>query len=312
MVFDVEGLQEVLGEIKATDSKPADVQRPTDEQAARSATEVIDSQDEDEAPVHPDVSSRIPQPTEKGSAEVPVPQPSRDHISESNTTPNTSPPPAFILITHMSGLLNTLFMGRDKPSAHDTMVSLSSQLRHLARSPNHNGPLIMILNSTTSSSFSSGNSSTTEQPGPTSNQQQPRKSATTEPTLRSIFTQQQGTPTKSKPSFGLVFTQLLDLHLLCTRVPRKKDATATSTASATARDPRPGTGSAAGISSHRFAWVLEVLLDEMGVYDYDYHGEVLGKEGDEGGRENQIRRRCRERRWGAVEVDEGGSRIVGV
>lgn len=313
MVFDVEGLQEVVGEIEATYSETADQQRQQSvrvgskrpqescdeaevselEQPTRARTEIPDSEDEDDGP---GVSSRVPE----AIGEKPIPQESND---TNNLQPTTNPPPDLILITHISPLLNTLFMGRDKPSAHDTMASLSSQLRHLA----HIGPLIMILNSTTtSSSFPHGTSSTTT--GPTSNQPPAQKPTPTELTLRSIFPQQQGLPGKNKPSFGLVFTQLLDLHLLCTRVARRKSditgSTSTASVGATARDVRTGIG----MSSHRFAWVVEVLLDEMGVYEYDYgDGEGLGKDGR---LEKPISRRRRERRWGAVEVEEGGAGVV--
>ncbi|KAM0323169.1 hypothetical protein ACHAQA_009019 [Verticillium albo-atrum] len=79
---------------------------------------------------------------------------------------------------------------------------------------------------------------------------------------------------RNKPSFGMVFAQILDLHLLCTRVPRGAD------------DAERVFGDAPGEA--KFVWVVEVLLDEIGVWE--------GKRGP---------RRSREQRWGAVDVVKG-------
>ncbi|KAL8413512.1 hypothetical protein RB594_004955 [Gaeumannomyces avenae] len=76
---------------------------------------------------------------------------------------------------------------------------------------------------------------------------------------------------RNKPVYGLVFTQLLDLHLLATLVPR---------------GPEDAEAAAA-----RYCWVVEVLLDEPGAW----------RGGGAGGP-----RVCREQRWGAVEVWGGG------
>lgn len=113
-----------------------------------------------------------------------------------------------------------------------------------------------------------------------------------------------GSPSRSnnnsnKPSFGLVFAQLLDIHILCSRVPRTRaDAEAEAEARAMAVSGETegvGGGGGAGGPRRRFAWVVEVLLDEIGVW-----------EGTGAGRP---RRRSREQRWGAVDV-VGGVRVV--
>jgi hypothetical protein len=72
-----------------------------------------------------------------------------------------------------------------------------------------------------------------------------------------------------------VFSQFLDVHLLCTTVARER-------ADAELEVMR---------KRGRRAWVVEVLLDEMGVW-----------EGETG------RRKGREERWGAVDVVD--ARIV--
>jgi hypothetical protein len=51
-----------------------------------------------------------------------------------------------------------------------------------------------------------------------------------------------------------------------------------------------------------FVWVVEVLLDEVGVYGRDGEGGVdLGR-----------RRRSREQRWGVMDVDGEGRVVDGV
>ena len=87
---------------------------------------------------------------------------------------------------------------------------------------------------------------------------------------------------RNKPSFGLVFAQMLDLHLLCTLVPRTKT-------------DRVALMASGGTASVGYVWAVEVLLDELGVYGLS----------EEGGWE----RRCREQRWAVVDVD-GAGRVV--
>jgi hypothetical protein len=98
---------------------------------------------------------------------------------------------------------------------------------------------------------------------------------------------------RNKPYYGLVFSRMLDLHLLCTRVPRTR-------ADGAALVECPGVG-VGGVS---FVWVVEVLLDEVGVYGRD------GEGGFDWGRRR--RRRSREQRWGVVDVDGEGRVVDGV
>ena len=113
---------------------------------------------------------------------------------------------------------------------------------------------------------------------------------------------------RNKPSYGMVFSQMLDLHLLCTKVPRGR--------------ARPGGGYGG------YIWAVEVLLDELGVYEGlevvmgavgqgEEEGEGEGQGGqreEEKGRESRAKkgltRRSREQRWGAVEIEEGSGRVV--
>ncbi|KAK3365192.1 hypothetical protein B0T24DRAFT_427744 [Lasiosphaeria ovina] len=334
-VFDIEGLWEVLSELDAQGqgpleskdavrSEPTLQREETREPDIRPAPkmEILDSEDEDDG-LSPLNESPLDQETPLKSSEKPPPRSSQETPLKSNEkTPMSKqeplpdscpslPLPDIILVTHMSTLLSTLFTGRDdKPAAHNTMLLLSSQLRHLTRSPSRGGPLIMLLNSATINSFTGGDESI---PATDYNEHGPPPSTglgfgtehtATRPSdasLRSIFSpsrpggyrgighvralQRQAT----KPSFGLVFSKLLDLHLLCTRVPRTRgDAGVVETGLYFG-----------GKSEIHLTWVVEVLLDELGVYC----------ESDD---RRTGWRRSREQRWAAVDVGEGGARTVDV
>ncbi|KAM7221650.1 hypothetical protein V8F06_003041 [Rhypophila decipiens] len=399
MVFDIEGLQEVLGEVQgsaeemppdiSSEPKPAQAvkvdeplviqppdPRPTETNQpppARIKTEIRDSEDEDD-----DYEDQVQNPTvfRSESSSSPLSDPPDDledlyeneaavpaieavvpEIEALDTTRTEPPktdskppplpkvvhkPPDLILITHMTSLMNALFTARDKPAFHETMASLSSQLRQVTTRPtssNHSSsssddddivhisprpPLVILLNSTTMSypsRFIDVADVNINKP----------EMATTTTTLKSIFQHDQppgSSSSMTKPSFGMVFSQLLHLHLLCTRVPRKQQQHGTKkNTAAGGGGPYAATqlGSVGGISSsHRFTWAVEVLLDEVGVYGFEQHdddddvGETSEyKDGRPGtGLQEEarmrIRRRCREQRWAAVEVDEGGGRIVDV
>lgn len=275
-----------------------------------------------QAPATPAVGSTPPIPT--AALDSTEDRPQQDGL----TSTSSSRCPEIIIITHMSHLLSTLFQQREKSTAHQTLQLLSSHIRYLTRAPEYGGPLVMLLNSTTSSDNSSNNppggapNRPDRPPPPPPAAGDPSalaaaapKNKTLDPSLRSIFNPPPlvaaaasgpsyyayDTPPRSrqnKPSFGLVFTQLLDMHLLCTQVPKAKrdDAEeALYAAPAAATGVIPPTKKAVTIAH---GWVVEALLDEIGVWEG--RAAVV-----EGGR----RRRSREQRWGAVEVRrdrEGG------
>lgn len=236
-------------------------------------------------------------------AKTPEPVDIETHPTEPLSCKDESNHPDIVLITHMSTLLSSLFHQREKATAHQTLQLLASHLRYLARSTEHGGPLIMILNSTTSSENSvaaPGQDDGPSRPQPPGGP--PNTSRPLDPTLRSIFNPPplpvSGLPysydtphsRRNKPSFGLIFTQLLDLHLLCTKIPRTR-----ADAEALYAPTSPGMGKAVD-----YVWAVEVLLDELGVWE---------------GRENVLEgrpRRFRDQRWGAVEVgrDATGVRIA--
>ncbi|KAK1996384.1 hypothetical protein LX36DRAFT_682425 [Colletotrichum falcatum] len=238
-----------------------------------------------------------------------------------NKTPEEQPgelgPPDIILITHFHSLMTALFTRHDRQSAHDSLQVLSSHLRYLARSL-PSSPLIMLLNGTSSSKEAPTSASMPanhhqDGPPPPLNYSGGGAGGNTgkplDPTLRSIFNPPPLPPNfagyyggsrttasrRNRPAFGLVFSQLLDLHLLCTRVPRDKE----DAEKAYALAPGPGVGGKDGGfagAAVRYVWVIEVLLDEVGVWEGGLSGGAVRA------------RQLREQRWAAVDVK--GGRVV--
>ncbi|KAI1392074.1 uncharacterized protein F4822DRAFT_389558 [Hypoxylon trugodes] len=246
------------------------------------------------SPSPPPAISSIPIPTEE---------------SKPPDIEDTSQIPDIILITNFSSLLTNLFTrSADKADAHTTLQLLSSHLRYLARSAS--GPLIMLLNTTTASFPATNTNSTNNTANPTTE----TAKRPLEPTLCSIFNSApdaggrgEGRRHNNKPSFGTTFAQFLDLHVLCTRVPRMRSDAEVLFA--------PGT--AGGFGEVKYCWVVEVLLDELGVLEWEDDVKNLSGGKDKGKgiydktmqRDKKWTRRSREQRWGAVDI-RGGVRIV--
>ncbi|KAK3898520.1 hypothetical protein C8A05DRAFT_47191 [Staphylotrichum tortipilum] len=301
-VFDVQGLEEVLGELG--EGVPAgDVEKVEAKGQGRERTEVRDSEDEE--------SLSSPSPPQQPDEHQPIPaRPTR---------------PDMVLITHTSTLFNALFTGRDKDTAHATMQSLASRLQALTR-PSPTGasrgdePLIMLLNSTTSSLGNASSSTTQEDgqgqrhtepqtltsifnplppkptPASTSHPNQPRSHQPNhqpQPPPPTTHNPTTTTPNKTttttipnKPSFGQVFAQLLDMHLLLSRVPQTTVDRAVLAVNPTMR-----------VEDVEYVWVAEVLLDEIGAWQPAWGGDGGGKW------------RGREQRWGVFEGGDGDGLI---
>ncbi|KAK5626831.1 hypothetical protein RRF57_002546 [Xylaria bambusicola] len=283
------------------------------------------------APESPSQSREQPQPPvepEPPSSPSPDSEPGETRqspeVSKSAPTVNSQPPiQDIILITHFSALLTTLFTHSDKPSAHTNLQNLSLHLRHLAHEA---GSLIMLLNTTTSSTPESTSSSTTAPPPPPpppnwnnsnpitrTDQETPKHQRPLDPTLRSIFNPAipqhfQGgykynsasynaaasrLARRNKPSFGASFAQFLDLHLLCTKIPRTRDDAETAVA----------LGPVGAGEDVRYAWVVEALLDEALFWDWGRE-RARAEEGEGEGEEDMgvPMRVNREQRWAAVDV----------
>lgn len=262
---------------------------------------------------HPPIPSAPSAPSPSPPAAPSVSSPAKASIS-TDKPEETSYIPDIILITHFSTLLTNLFTrsADNKTSAHTTLQHLSSHLRYLSRSAA--GPLLMLLNTTSISSSTSYSSATTSASTTNDPNLSTSKKRPLEPTLRSIFSGGKGEGGGGgggnarhgaiKPAFGATFAQFVGLHLLCTRVPRTRSDAEMLFA--------PGERS----GEVRYCWVVEVLLDELGVWEWDdgEDGKGKGKEwGESGSREGEVRwtRRNREQRWGAVDV-RSGVRLVDV
>lgn len=282
-------------------------------------TEIADSEDEDSflSPLSPPKASSEP---DTAAQAVPEEDSSKEKEASADQTRKQadSRHPDIVLITHMSTLLSSLFRQREKDTAHQMLQLLSSHLRYLSRSPDHGGPLIMILNSTTNSQEQPTTTDTKSNPGqgrPSPPPPPPPEASNTrghnrppDPTLRSIFNPpplpasglgyMHDTPLsrRNKPSFGLIFTQMLDMHLLCTRVPRTR-----ADAEVLFAPPSQAAGTGTGTGAVGYGWVVEVLLDEVGVWEGEGARPPWGS-----------RRASREQRWGAVDVsrDGDGVRVV--
>ncbi|KAM0077691.1 hypothetical protein ACKRZS_010030 [Fusarium odoratissimum] len=255
-VFDMNGLWEALADLdcELVEEKDDALQDQGATNIRQHDTtcqvdEIQDSQDDDDvafSPIHQASQPRAEEPYNK-----------------------TQQHPDVIVITHFSSLLTGLFFHREKSAAHAALQLLNSHLRDLSRNlPSK--PLILLLNST--SAVSSGPALATVTAA------SPAKQSQVDPTLRSIFNPPPLTgysARRTKPNFGLIFTQLLDLHLLCKKVPKtRQDAEG-------AVRQLPG-------DEIEMVWVVEVLLDELGVW-----------EGHTGARSG------REQRWAAVKVERG-------
>ncbi|SPN99799.1 related to PET191 protein, involved in assembly of cytochrome oxidase [Cephalotrichum gorgonifer] len=295
-VFDLTGLAEVLGELDVASlpgpereeeevEKKEEPEEPEAErgQGGRGREEIPDSDEEaeeqeqeqeqggrmrDEIPDSDEDMSTSPSPAAPAPAPVPTKQtPTKQSIPDQG--------PDIILVTHFSTLLTTLFTHTEKTSAHNTLQLLSSRLRHLSRTL-PSSPLVILANSTTTTAAHSGPATEARDAALPPGGYPPRRQEP-DPTLRSVFAAPgpYAGGTRQKPSFGRVFAQLLDLHVLCTRVPRTRE---------------DAEGFVLGRGGDE-VWAVEVLLDEGGVWE--------GKRGE---------RKGRERRWGIVDLE--GGRII--
>lgn len=300
--------QPTEGETAKTQAKADDVPRDLGDepQSPSVVAEIQDSQDEDEAlspsqPLETPSQPEAPHKVQKGEAAATSDEQSKQDSSSitntaaaaaANNSNSTSATPDIILITHFSSLLTSFFTQRDNSVAHATLRLLASRLRRLSRTLSSN-PLILLINSTDSGAASStattaataaaAHSSEHDIPPP---DQPATQKPSVDPTLRSIFKPSSeasghghaGGYKPNKPTFGLVFTQLLDVHLLCTRAPRLGKT-----------------------SLPRALTVVEVLLDDIGLWE--------GKRG--------LRKR-REQRWTVVAPYNGriinasdGKKLIG-
>ncbi|GJN81446.1 hypothetical protein PLIIFM63780_004980 [Purpureocillium lilacinum] len=330
-VFDVDGLWEVLAEL----DRPAETATPPPESPGTGRGGDMEEQrrqevgigEDDKTKASPPPSLEIQDSEDEGLTPSPAPAVPRPEASTGTgqeagargptaaTTAATAlgagaDGPSIVLVTHFSTLLTSLFAHREKSAAHSSLQLLASQARYLSRSL-LSQPLFMLLNSTSSSAHDGRHEPGTGSAAPASGDGPGGAAVTTralDPTLRSVFNPPtiplpayrapRAATRRNKPSFGLIFSQMLDTHLLCTPMPRTRadaDVVYGGGSNTGNGDDRPDNQQhhqqQAGSSSVEYVTVVEVLLDEMGLW-----------QGRTGPRPN------REQRWGVVDVV--GGRVV--
>ncbi|EGX95083.1 hypothetical protein CCM_03355 [Cordyceps militaris CM01] len=206
VVFDIDGIWQTLSEllqplVAATSSSPVIHHEGHIGSLERNrmipTTEIQDSEDEDilQPAGHKTFDSRE--------------EPRASSHEDQGERSSPMCPPEIIVVTHFSTFLTSLFARREKAEAHKTLAYLKWQLRGLSRSCSMS-PLILLVNSTTTEEASNRpRGSALDLSGSTRTHRSP------EPTLHSIFASVRSLR-PSRPSFGVVFSQFLDLHILCT------------------------------------------------------------------------------------------------
>lgn len=298
-------------------------------------TEVLDSEGEED-----DMLSSPTTPTKSIS---PEPIATAGHGGRDDDKLNlsvdtlTSNMPDILLLTHFSTLLSTLFTQSDRANAHTTLQLLSTHLRYLARTTDR---VILLLNTTASQTASSSTSAGgansyrpadlrteaaplgPDDPGvPPGLSHRTPSSRPLDPSLRSIFNPAPMSTTgmgyaaaglalsrRNKPAFGLTFTQFLDLHLLCTKIPRTRADAEALYAPATKMDiSEEPHAQQYQPDEVEYCWVVEVLLDECGAWKTN-NSNISGAppaitSGDKETRVHPPPRMNREQRWGAVQIN---------
>ena len=274
-VFDIDGIWQLFAELDEKGRSTSVKSPPRTHTEVKDATqEIQDSEDEDFS--LPDKSKG----KEKDYAQA---SDASGAGGDRSSEQLASPIPDFILICGFSSLLTSPFAQRQRDAAHSSLGLFSAQLRFSARSlPSR--PLIMILNSTTSEQEAGPSSVYASNEHSLVSENRTKQYRSLDPTLNSIFN---SPPTsmaygrglrQSKPKFGLIFSQLLDVHLLCSRLPRAKED---------AESALTETHLNSHISGLRQDTIIEVLLDSIGKWQPG-HG-----------------RRHREQLWVAVDSSHG-------
>ncbi|TGO62050.1 hypothetical protein BOTNAR_0119g00140 [Botryotinia narcissicola] len=259
-VFDIEGLWEVLSELERPDDlfrnngddqeMPATILSRTSKHVAGKIEPLHKIPDEICDSEDEDIELTPPPPVEPPVL-TPIPS-------------STETSPEILIIDSMHHLITHLFTHSEKVSAHNLLSLLSHALHTLTRTQN----MLTILHNTTTSTkptFANRNSSRQPPPPP--------------PTIQSIFT----FPAQ-KPSLGRIFDDFLNLHIMISKIPKKRGDAETLYA-------RDENTSHVGSEDVAYSFVFEVLRDEC---------PVLGGERKVGRRFGD-----REQRWGVFEMEDG-------
>lgn len=269
------------------------------------------------------------QPSPRKSLSLLYPSLPESFAKPPNPAESSRLPPSFLLITHVQALLSShfLFHSSDRARAHRRLDELSVLLHKLAREA---AIPVMLLNGMTSP-FQARRDAASSYLHAVPALYQPVTAVMSSPgnqkydlrrepavvaahtldhdsdshydsSLISIFSIPSGRCSttmgitkkdRRRPAYGSIFARLVDVHMLCTRVPRMIDDIRTVLVAS-------GTSHA----NAQVAWVVEVLTDEVGV--------VVDEGGQERGSKYINRRRVkyRDQKWGALDV--AGRRIIDI
>lgn len=253
LVFDIDGIWPTISELLQTGVAVASPSIALEGGATNShkpnqyisAAEIQDSEDEDLP--YPIGHGRIKYQNESRA-------PSHDAQDDSSAARCS---PEIIVVTHFSTLLMSLFARREKTAAHKSLALLRARLRGLSSSTSTN-PLILLVNSTIEE-VSNKYESNADFSNPTSGNKG------TETTLRSMSSSLRGLR-PSRPSFGAVFSQFLDLHILCTDISSHQAGSPCSIENAA--------GSTKTDCQGHSPTLVEVLQDNLGsLHDCKHHRE---------------------------------------
>ncbi|KAF7908184.1 uncharacterized protein EAF01_003939 [Botrytis porri] len=259
-VFDVEGLWEVLSEL----GRPND--QPGNNGGDQKIPNIIPSRTSKPVERETEPLHKIPDEicdSDEEDIELTPPPPVKPTTSIPSSTPTT---PEILIIDSMHYLISHLFTHSEKVSAHNLLSLLSRTLHTLTHTQN----ILTILHNTT---ISTKSNFTTQQP---SRQPPPPPPL---PTIHSIFSS-----TAQKPSLGRIFDDFLNLHIMISKLPKKRE----DAENLYCRDDTSHFGN----EDVAYSFVFEVLRDECPVLGRD---RKLGRKfGD------------REQRWGVFEMGDGG------
>lgn len=181
-VFDVDGLWQVLAELEELCTVPSPTGRNINDRAVQ-MTEIADSDDED--------YSIVPDHSVPPKKEIAYP------LQEI---------PGVIVVTGIADILAGLFTQRTRPTAHDLITNMNLRLRRISHSL-HSYPLILLLNTIQPSlarDWTRGTSAELRVREGTS--------------LHNAEYGNDKSPHISSHRFGINFTSLLDVHIVCGRM----------------------------------------------------------------------------------------------
>ncbi|KAG0651375.1 hypothetical protein D0Z07_1636 [Hyphodiscus hymeniophilus] len=188
-----------------------------------------------------------------------------------------------VIIDNMTHLINELFARKERSEAHTLLTTLSRALHTLTHTRN----ILTVLHNKTVSSISK-----TYETDPSIEERYPqrRNKPNQNPQSTSVFPSNQ-----LKPALGQIFSQLPDLHLLVSALPKTRGDAQQHYGQEDDADFRTGSG----IKEVQFCNVIEVLKDET---------PNLGSQTEE--ERYQRKFGGREQRWAAVEVSADGLALV--